>query len=466
MIKSLRKTLLLWLLGPLLALFIPGTMLVYLLGLHALEVAYDRALYESAIDLLKAAQGATLVQDRLRLPRAIRDIVLSDPYDNVYFSILDAHGTLIAGDGLLTLPALDSDNNSGNTPTYYDLVIDGKEVRALSLSVDADHSLRVLVGETRHKREMLASDVVSDFVLPQVAIILLAAALVMWGVGRGLAPLEGLRLALAHRSHQDMRPLETAAVPIEVLPLLREINSLLTRLSSVFESQKHFIGDAAHQLRTPLAGLAAQIDLARSQANLPQTAHALEQIKGVSDRLNHVVNQLLSLARNDAGADRAPVMTPLDLNDFARGITLEWVERALERGIDLGFESGGHETRVMADAQRLGEALDNLIDNALKYCPRTSVVTVRVGERTLSVEDNGPGIPPQERARIFERFYRLLGSGKDGNGLGLAIAKKIVEMHQGTITVEAAPGGRGALFLIRFPAATPAMVGSAAEIWK
>jgi two-component system sensor histidine kinase TctE len=234
--------------------------------------------------------------------------------------------------------------------------------------------------------------------------------------------------------------------------LLSEINSLLTRLSSVFESQKHFIADAAHQLRTPLAGLAAQIDLARSQVNVPQTTHALEQIKVVSDRLNHVVNQLLSLARNDANAGRVPVLAPLDLNGFARGITLEWVERAVERNIDLGFESSDRQLPVMADAERLGEALDNLIDNALKYCPRGSVVTVRVGERMLSVEDNGPGIPPEERERIFERFHRLLGSGKDGNGLGLAIVKKIVEMHQATITVEQSPPGRGSLFLVHFPA--------------
>ncbi|HEU4708079.1 MAG TPA: ATP-binding protein, partial [Methylophilaceae bacterium] len=406
-------------------------------------------------DIVALSRESLKNNGRIELPHSAREILLNDQYDKTYFSILDENGKLLAGDGRLLVPSIDARDEDGIV--FYDDVINGEEVRAIATEFQSiingqQHNWLVLVGETRNKREGLARDILTGFVVPQALIILLAAGLVVFGVRRGLGSLEELRAALARRSHNDMRPLDTPDVPEEVQPLMRELNSLLMRLEAVFESQKHFISDAAHQLRTPLAGLTAQIDLARSQANPPQTAHALEQMKAVSDRLNHAVNQLLSLARNEAGTGRAPEMAPLDLDEFARDVTLEWVERAVEHGVDLGFEGDGRHTVVLADAGRLAEALDNLIDNALKYCPRGSVVTVRVNGRTLSVEDNGPGIPIEERERIFERFHRLLGHRKDGNGLGLAIVKEIVEMHGATIAAGQPPSGRGALFLINFPA--------------
>jgi two-component system sensor histidine kinase TctE len=170
----------------------------------------------------------------------------------------------------------------------------------------------------------------------------------------------------------------------------------------------------------------------------------------VSDRLNHAVTQLLSLARNEAGSGKPSELVALDLTDFARGVAADWVERAVEHGIDLGFD-GDDAVMVMADAERLREALDNLIDNALKYCPRGSAVTIRTLPQTLAVEDDGPGIPLDEREHIFERFHRLLGNGQEGSGLGLAIVQEIVEAHHATISVDA-PAAGGSVFTIRFPA--------------
>jgi len=169
------------------------------------------------------------------------------------------------------------------------------------------------------------------------------------------------------------------------------------------------------------------------------------------------VNQLLSVARNEPGADKSVQLAPMDLNEFSRDTTLEWVEVAVQYGIDLGFESATEPVLIAGDDLRLKEMLDNLIDNALRYCPKGSRVTVRVDEKQeLCVEDNGPGIPPEERERIFERFHRLLGNEAHGNGLGLAIVKEIAEIHGAEVTVSEGAGGNGAWFKVSFPVHPPA----------
>lgn len=453
--KSLRRTLLLWLLVPMLLLFSVGTVVVYQLALSYSEDAYDRALEESASDVRMVVKDSLKNNGHLELSPTVREILLTDQYDKTYFSILDEHGKLLAGDGKLSVPVIGTDDEDGIV--HFDDIINDEEIRAIATEFDVEvagqqHTWRVLVGETRNKRDTLAKDILTGFVVPQAIIILLAAGLVVLGVRRGLGSLETLRESVAHRSSNDMRPLDTSNVPVEVQPLMREINSLLGRLEAVFDTQKRFIADAAHQLRTPLAGLSAQTDLARAQDNPPQTQHALDQIKIVSMRLSHAVSQLLSLARNEPGAEKSLNMAPLDLNEFGRATTLEWVEHAIERKIDLGFEASSTLATVTADATRLREMLDNLIDNALRYCPTGSHVTVRVCDGpSLCVEDNGPGIPPDEREQVFERFHRVLGSEAEGNGLGLAIVREIAGLHSASVTVTEGSGGHGTLFRIRFP---------------
>ena len=451
---SLRRILLRWLLLPLLTLFSIGTVVVYHIALSYSEDAYDRGLYESADDIVQLCKESLRESGKIALPRMASEVLLADQYDKEYYSVLDEQGKIIAGDGKVQPDALnitETDNRH-----FFDTTIAGAEVRGIStvLSMNVagkDHSWIIVVGETRNKREHLADQIITGFVMPQILIILLAAVLVMFAVKRGLAPLEALRLALSQRTHDDLQALDVPNLPTEVMPLTREINSLLSRIRSVFEVQKQFTADAAHQLRTPLAGLSAQTDFAREQANPPQTQHALDQIKVVSGRLNHAVNQLLSIARNEPGAGKSLHMRSIKLNEFTRNNTLEWVETAMQQQIDLGFEEAGNTVTVNGDATRLQELLDNLIDNALRYCPKGSRVTVRVsGDATLQVEDNGHGIPPEERERVFERFHRLLGNEAHGNGLGLAIVREIAELHGATVNVGEGAGGRGALFTVQF----------------
>ncbi len=458
--RSLRRTLLLWLLLPLLALFSIGTAVVYHIALDYSEDAYDRGLLEAANDVIQLTKESLKNTGQVATQSEARDMILADQFDETFLSILDEQGKLLVGNGKLPKPHLNDISSENNF--FYDTKVGHKEIRAvatlLTIQVNGKaHTWQILVGETRHKRDQLADDIISIFVIPQAIIILLSTGLVMLGVRRGLAPLEVLRAALAKRSHNDMQALEVPDLPTEVQPLTREIDHLLLRLAAVFEVQKHFTADAAHQLRTPLAGLAAQTDFAREQDNPPPTQHALEQIKLVSTRLNHAVNQLLSVARNEPGADKSVQLAPMDLNEFSRDATLEWVEVAVRYGIDLGFEGHSEPVLIAGDDVRLKEMLDNLIDNALRYCPKGSRVTVRVDEKQiLSVEDNGHGIPPEERERIFERFHRLLGNEAHGNGLGLAIVKEIAEIHGAEVTVSEGAGGYGAWFKVSFPVHPPA----------
>jgi two-component system sensor histidine kinase TctE len=314
------------------------------------------------------------------------------------------------------------------------------------------HTWHILVGETRNKRKILSKEILIGFVVPQLLIIILAATLVVFAVRKGLAPLEPLRVAVARCTHSELKSLDAREAPSELQPFINEINFLVGRLQNAILAQQRFIADAAHQLRTPLAGLAAQTDLAIAQKNSPQTDHALVQIKKASSNLNHLVKQLLSLARNEFGTEKSLNLEVVDLVAIARDTTMEWISTANKRGIDLGLSGNSLKVEVNGDKVRIREMLDNLIDNALRYCPFGSQVTVSVNQdRTLCVEDNGPGIRPEERERIFERFHRLPESEMEGSGLGLAIVKEIAQMHGGYVRVADGAGGRGASFQVFFP---------------
>lgn len=383
MTRSLRQTLLIWLLAPMLTLLSLGTLLVYHRALSYSEDAYDRALIESANDveqLVRASLNHDGSIDMLHSMKEMRDILLTDQYDTTFFSILDERSQVIAGDGKLPPPPAATDGAGGRKLVLYDTAVDKKPVRAifnrLPITVKGEpRAWHILLGETYNKRDKLAKDILIGFAVPQTIVIFLAILLVFMGVRQGLAPLEALRGAVAKRAHNDMRPLDISKVPIEIHPILQEINRLLARLQGMVEAQKRLTADTAHRLRTPLAGLSAQLDLARAQDNPPQTSHALDQAKKVSSNLNHAISQLLSLARNDPNASQSLHMEAFDLALLARQVTMDWAGSANSQGIDLGFESDGIPSTIHGDPTRIKELLDNLLDNALRYCPWGSQVT-------------------------------------------------------------------------------------------
>jgi two-component system sensor histidine kinase TctE len=270
-----------------------------------------------------------------------------------------------------------------------------------------------------------------------------------------LRPLASLRAEIESRSHRDLSAVSEAQAPRELQPLIRAMNDLLARLSAVLGAQQRFIADAAHQLRTPLAGIKTQTELALRNSPSHEVEATLRQLHTATEQTTRLVNQLLSLARAEPGAKHQHAIEPLDLAALARECTMEWVPRALERDIDLGFDGSEAAVTIDGNAFLLKEMLNNVLDNALRYTQRGGQVTVRVvpenGLARLSVEDTGPGIPERERERVFERFYRVLGTGSDGCGLGLAIVREIAHGHGAGITLGSGPHGVGTSVQIAFP---------------
>jgi len=312
----------------------------------------------------------------------------------------------------------------------------------------------VRVAETTVKRNELAREILLSVVLPQLLLILSACVVVWVGVVRGLSPLDRLQRAVASRSDRDRSPVVVDNVPGEVSPLLHSINELLARLDHVLTLQSRFVSDAAHQLKTPMAALKTQFEVALRETDPQRMRESLEQIYPRLERLSRLVSQLLSLARNEPDAVSAVTLAPLDLDALALDVATGWVPEARKKHVDLGFEGASGPVMVSGDPVRLRELLDNLLDNAVRYSREGGRITVRVSAAppTVDVNDDGPSIPPQERARVFERFHRLLGSGQDGSGLGLAIAQEIASLHHGEITLrEDATDGIGNTFSVVLP---------------
>jgi two-component system sensor histidine kinase TctE len=441
--RTLRSRLLSWLLLPLLLLFVLRGSYTYYYSHQLADRVYDRTLFTLASSLAEQVVADTS-SGRAALPRATAELLLPDEPDVLYYAIRDARGEIM--DGARSMPVVPVDPE-GREPFFFDGRIEGRAVRIAHVPLTLEHRPYTLeVAETLDKRTRLAREFQIGALLPQALIILLATLVVWFGIGKSLAPLRRLQEAVAERSQLDLSPLRESDIPAEVRPLIRSINDLLARLSESMEAQNRFIADAAHQLRTPLAGLKTQIEFTLRQDDPAMTERAIRNLLESTDRVTRLVNQLLALSRNERGADGAVRRQPLDLGQLASSVTMEWVPHALEKGIDLGFEAPQTQVTVQGDASRLKDLLENLIDNAVRYTPRDGQVTVSVeaGERPrLLVTDNGPGIPPEQRERVFERFYSLLGSGAEGSGLGLAIVREIARIHDAETRIDAAPNGPG-----------------------
>jgi two-component system sensor histidine kinase TctE len=309
----------------------------------------------------------------------------------------------------------------------------------------------IRVAETKVKRRALTREIVLSVVVPQVLLIALAGVVVWFGVVRGLSPLSALQQAVASRSYRDRSPLTVSGVPGEVRPLLDEINQLLERLDNALTMQDRFVADAAHQLKTPVAALQAQLELALTESDPRRLRESLARLMTGLERLSRLVSQLLALARNEPEAARTMTFTAVDLAALAFEAAGDWVDEALRKRIDLGFEGEREGARVQGDPVRLRELLDNLIDNAIRYTPEGGRVTVRVAAAprpSVSVSDDGPTIPVADKDRVFQRFYRILGTVERGSGLGLAIAQEIARLHGGSITTSDDLDGIGNTFTV------------------
>ena len=468
--RSLFGEILDWMLTPLLLLWPISLALTWLVAQGIANKPFDRALEYNAHAL---AQLVTVQKGKVQfnLPQPASEILRADDSDTVYYQVIGARGELLSGERELPRPPEE------DVPTTGEVYLRDAELRGIDIRMayiwvrlplkDAPLAL-VQVAETREKRSVLAAEIIKGVMLPQFIIMPLAVLLVWLALARGIRPLHQLEERIRARSPDDLSPLDHKAVPLEVAPLVDSVNDLLTRLQDSLATQKRFLADAAHQLKTPLAGLRMQADLAqREGTSTEELKRSLQQIGRSSIRATHTVNQLLALARAE-GSGAALARQPCDLAKLTIEVVRDSVPRALDKRIDLGYDGAQPgESGVWVDGNPtlLKELVRNLVDNAIHYTPSSAdkpgVVTARVlADRfgqvlLLQVEDSGPGVPESEHELIFQPFYRALGTDADGSGLGLPIVLEIARQHSAEVFLEDAHPEQvppGALFSVRFAA--------------
>lgn len=444
-----------WMLMPLLLIWPLSVIVIQNVANSIADDPYDQALAENAMTLarLVAVDGGRV---RLNLHPQARNVLRTDDTDTFYYQVLGFRQELVAGD--LAIHWVEPPPKIVAEQVYFrDDDIKGEDIRVAYLYLlprPDKPPVTVQVAETRNKRNALASRILSGVTLPQFAVIPLAVLLVWIGLGRGIEPLNRLGRVIRRRLPTDLSPIPTAGVPEEVKPVVYAFNDMMARLEQNLQAQQRFIGDAAHQLRTPLTGLKMQTELALRETDPEHVRTSLRQIAESADRAAHLTSQLLALARAESSHEKTHAIEQVDIEALAKQVTLEWAARAMDKGIDLGFEGTGWPLQIRGNPLLLRELVGNLVDNAVKYTPPGGRITVRARATefaVIEVEDDGPGIPENERDLAFERFYRVLGNEAPGSGLGLAIVREIAELHLGSVQLKAGPTGRGTLAQASFP---------------
>jgi signal transduction histidine kinase len=356
--------------------------------------------------------------------------------------IWDIFGTRIYSPGL---PFLDK-----AILGYSNLTVQNERWRVYAL---ANETSVIQVAQPWSVREKLARESALRVLLPLLLLLALMAAAAAWIVGRAMRPLKSVTNQLELRDIHSLAPLTATDLPTEVTPLVEELNRLLDRLSAAFASQRAFVADAAHELRSPLTALSLQLQLLERAQDEPDRELATTRLRAAMDRATHLVSQLLTLARNEPEG-QAPEASDAALGLIAGQAAGDVQPLALQRGIEIHLDAPA-EVIVKADAEALRILVRNLIDNAVRYSPQGSTVQVRVlrnpGLAVLEVTDQGPGIAPADRARAFARFYRAPGATEGGTGLGLAIVKAIADRHGAKVELgDNAP--HGLRVTVSFPA--------------
>jgi two-component system sensor histidine kinase TctE len=410
-------------------------------------ISSDRRLKEGAAAVMAHVQirdGRLLLDDgadtKRRLPSA----------DSMIYAVRDTQGRLLAGAARLPVVPM-----SGETSQLVAMTqIDHRNVRTLTTRFDTPAGVVLIsVADMRPAAEPAArygfmSTLLWDFVQLDVTLVL-----VWFGIQLGLRPVKRLRDEIAARSPKDLRPIDESSVPREIAPVVVTLNRLFTTLRTSVQSQQQFIANTAHQLRTPITGLQAQLELLVAESAAAPIQNRLMTLQEGIRQLAHSANQLLALARADPMVNIATKNQTVALDSIAGDVVARFFDRALQVNIDLGIDV--KPASILADPSLIDDLLSNLIDNALKYTPSGGSVTVSVGQRNgkpyLGIEDTGPGIPEEDRQRVRQRFYRLPNSPGHGSGLGLAIVDEIAKVYGASLTLGPGANDRGTKVNIQFP---------------
>lgn len=428
---SLRGRLLRGLLPPVFLIIVASAVFPYLLAVRPAENAFDRALGDGAYAIATIIRGQP--PEQVAIDAQAEGAIRSDSVDMVLFAVTGPDGRLLAGDQPLVRAHRPED---GGNPWIATADVGSQPMRVFALSAPCGaQTCEIRIAETLNKRDNLRRGVFLAAFLPAGLLGLFVVLFVVLGVRHALQPLQEYSAKLMHLGElrwQEMDPNETVE---EVRPLIGALNRSAAALRSAVEAQQSFLSTAAHQLRTPLAGLKASADLAQLAVEPQQMRIQLSQVSRSADRVARLANQLLALARSDPQVQRPEELSSCDLAEISTDLIEDASRRAHLANIDLGFELSP--APLHGHPLLLRELLANLVDNALRYTPNGGCVTVRCGQAEghawLEVEDNGPGIPVALRESVLGRFVRLHGTQVEGSGLGLAIVKEICETHHAAL---------------------------------
>ena len=445
---SIRRRLMVFLVSSLMLMVAGAGAVSYWVALRSANDAYDRSLLDPALDIaenLRIDAGGAHVD----LPEKALEALVYDQVDRVIFQVRSPTNSIV--DGAPDLPP--PPELGPGQQTFFDGVSDGQNIRIAAHRTANGYTVQV--GETLYKRNRLIGEILVAEFVPTILVAIAATGLAWLGVAHGLRPLEQFRLELLRRAPRDLRPLAASSAPVEVAPVVDAFNGLLSQVRDANTMQQRFLANAAHQLRTPLAGLQMHLELLLRRTLAPDVLAEVERMHGATVRASRLANQLLALAKAESATDSGRTLERVDLRGIAGAGAGEWALRAHALNIDLGFALERAEVR--GDPLLLVEVFANLLDNALRYTPSGGAVTVKTGciegSAFLCVEDTGPGIPESERAKVLERFYRMPETPGDGSGLGLAIVQEVVSRHRGVLDIDAPAGHRGMRIFVRLPGA-------------
>ncbi len=442
---SLRKKILSWLMPLMLLLILVDSTLLNRLAINALEKELDADLHSSSQDITSYLKQSGIDTKDFDLLENASRILLNDNVDKIFYTISNENDVLLSGNQSLFEK---TKTYTSKLDSYYFFAdINNEKFRVMRsifkvTNASGTHDINIQVAVTLNRRNALANKILIGIVVPQLLLVIVSFLIISISVKRGLAPLGELQDALSKRSEKNLSPINLPNIPEEISLVTNSVNHLMKQLQQLILGQNQFIADAAHQLRTPLAGAQAQLELAELEPDPLKLKSILLKVHLSLDRLLHTINQLLVLAKNQPEAVSMIKMEALDLNIVSKEVASEMAPTAIQKKIDLGFEAATTPALILGNAERLKELLYNLLDNAIRYTQKGGRVTMSISSTDEDVElivtDNGPGISMVDRDKIFDRFHRVIGSGQDGSGLGLAIVKEIANLHNADIVVSEA----------------------------
>lgn len=450
-IRSIRGRLLLWLLIPLIGLCSLSTLVAYKLAKTFANKSHDELLLNSADSIagrIRRNKNGVVVTD---LPPAAQAILRHNGRDNFYYQIVDNKGHRLAGDSILPLPR----NMSLKGAQFRYASIEGVPIRICRMPLQiapSNDEIWVQCAKTLNSRKLLQNEIFLSIVAPQLLLVILASFSAWLGIRNGLAPLRQLGRILKSRNKLDLSPVDIGDAPEELAPVTEALNNLLLRAKDQIDLQRQFIGNAAHQLRTPVTAMKTYIDHAERSKDGAGLTDVIGQISEATGRVVHLINQLLLLARTEGNTNKATGIA--DLASAATNTGKHLVHEALRRKVQMDFEVPQVPVMVTAEQGDLEELVANLVDNAIKYSAKNGKGKVWVyvetkGQPSLRVEDNGEGIQDSEKQKVFERFYRIPGTQASGCGLGLSIVFEIAARNGAAITVSDRTDG-GTIFHVAF----------------